>query len=115
VKAVFVEMPAFTRYRSTYLSDATFFALQQLLLNNPDAGALVPGAGGLRKLRFAEVERNKGKRGGIRVIYFWWQEGRQFWLFTLYGKSEMSNLSAQQTSALKKMIKTELSARQKLK
>jgi hypothetical protein len=115
VKAVFVEMPAFTRYRSTYLSDAAFLALQQLLLNNPDAGALIPGAGGLRKLRFADVERHRGKRGGLRVIYFWWQEGQQFWLFTLYGKGEMLDLSAQQTSALKMMIKAELSARQKLK
>ena len=115
MKAVFVEMPAFTRYRSTYLSDAAFSAIQQLLINNPDAGALIPGAGGLRKLRFADAERHRGKRGGLRVIYFWWQEGKQFWLFTLYGKGEMLGLSAQQTSALKKLIKAELRARQKLK
>jgi len=115
VKAVFIEMPMFTRYRSTYLDDTAFRVLQQLLINNPGVGALMPGTGGLRKLRFVDTNRHKGKRGGIRVIYYWWQAGKQFWLFTLYGKDEMVGLSAQQKVALKKMIKTELRARQKPK
>jgi hypothetical protein len=95
------------------IRESRILSATAILIHNPDAGALIPGAGGLRKLRVADVERNQGKRDGMRMIYFWWQEGKQFWLFTLYGKNEMSNLSAQQTSALKKMIKTELSARQK--
>jgi len=73
VKSVFVELPAFTRYRSKYLDEATFQELQQLLMNNPEAGSLIRGTGGLRKLRFADAGRRKGKRSGIRVIYFWWK------------------------------------------
>ncbi len=115
MKAVFIEMPAFSRYRFMYLDDAAFLTLQQLLINNPEVGTLMPGTGGLRKMRLADKDRHKGKRGGIRLIYFWWQAGRQFWLFTIYGKDEMVDLSAQQKSAFKKMIKTELRARQKPK
>ncbi|MGC2518267.1 MAG: hypothetical protein WA373_04070 [Burkholderiales bacterium] len=70
----------------------------------------IPGAGGLRKLRFADARRGKGKRGGLRVIYYWWDAGFQFWLFTLYDEDEMTDLTPQQRKALKEMIKTELDA-----
>ena len=55
---------------------------------NPEAGDVIPGTGGLRKLRFADERRGKGKRGGLRVIYYWWDPGSQFWLFTIYDKDE---------------------------
>ena len=51
----------------------------------PDAGDLIEGTGGLRKLRY-DARRGKGQRGGLRVIYYWWDGGLQFWLFTLYDK-----------------------------
>ena len=111
MKAVFVELPAFERYRSDYLDDDGFLALQNLLLKRPEAGDLIQDTGGLRKLRFADVRRGKGKRGGLRVIYYWWTSGLQFWLFTLYDKDEMSDLTAQQRKTLKAMIKAELEAR----
>jgi len=57
------------------------------------------------------VRRGKGKRGGLRVIYYLWVSGLQFWLFTLYDKDEMSDLTAQQRKTLKAMIKAELEAR----
>jgi len=60
---------------------------------DPEAGALIPGTGGLRKLRFADGRRGKGKRGGLRVIYYWWHAGLQFWLFTIYDKEELSDLT----------------------
>lgn len=69
------------------------------------------GTGGLRKLRHGDSRRGKGKRGGLRVIYYWWDGGRQFWLFTLYGKDEMADLNADEKKALKAMLKTELEAR----
>lgn len=113
MKAVFVELPAFERYRSDYLDDGAFLTLQNLLMQRPEAGDPIQDAGGLRKLRFADVRRGKGKRGGLRVIYYWWVTGLQFWLFTIYDKDEISDLTAQQRKALKTMIKTELEARRR--
>ena len=52
-------------------------------MKNPEAGDVIQGAGGLRKMRFADSRRGKGKRGGLRVIYYWWSGGMQFWLYTL--------------------------------
>jgi len=111
VKAVFVELPAFERHRADYLGDSGFARLQQQLMANPHAGDVIEGAGGLRKLRFADARRGKGKRGGLRVIYYWWSGGMQFWLYTLYGKDEMADLTAQQRGALRAMLKAELEAR----
>lgn len=111
MKAVFVELPPYERYRADYLDDDAFLRLQQLLILNPEAGALIPGTGGLRKLRFEDERRGKGKRGGLRVIYYWWDAGSQFWLFTVYNKDETSDLSKAQRETLKQMIKCELKAR----
>jgi hypothetical protein len=113
VKAVFVELPPFARYRADYLDDDAFLRLQQLLMLNPEAGVLIPGAGGLRKLRFADERRGKGKRGGLRVIYYWWDTDLRFWLYTLYDKDERSDLTKAQRDNLKQMIKNELEARRK--
>ena len=70
-------------------------------------------AHGLRKLRFGDIRRGKGKRGGLRVIYFWWEAGSLFWLFTVYDKDEMDDLTAKQRRDLKAMVKSELDARSK--
>jgi len=85
--------------------------LQATLMKSPEAGDLIEGTGGLRKLRFADVRRGKGKRGGLRVIYYWWHAGSQFWLYTLYDKDEQDDLSPRQRKALKAMLKLELEAR----
>jgi hypothetical protein len=111
MKGIFVELPAFERHRSTYLDDDAFLALQKLLMSYPEAGDPIPDTGGLRKLRVADARRGKGKRSGLRVIYYWWMAGFQFWLFTLYDKDEMADLTPQQCKALKAMIKAELQAR----
>jgi hypothetical protein len=113
VKAVFVELPAFERYRADYLDDEAFRDLQLSLMSDPEAGDTIMGTGGLRKLRFVDPRRGKGKRGGLRVIYYWWVSGSQFWLFTVYDKDELSDLTPLQRKALKKMMKTELEARRK--
>lgn len=113
MKAVFVELPAFERHRQAYLDDEGFLHLQNLLIREPEAGDVIPGTGGLRKLRFPDTRRNKGKRGGLRVIYYWWNGGSQFWLFTVYDKDEMTDLTPQQRNVLKAMLKAELSARRK--
>jgi len=66
VEATFIELPAFERHREDYLDDNGFRALQNLLMKHPEAGDLIPNTGGLRKLRFKDVRRGKGKRGGLR-------------------------------------------------
>ena len=111
MKALFVELPAFTRFRADYLDDERFRALQNELMAQPEKGDVIEGTGGLRKLRRPDPRRGKGKRGGLRVIYFWWADGRQFWLFTLYDKAEMDDLSAKEKGLLKDMLKRELEAR----
>lgn len=113
MKAVFVELPPFERYRADYLDDDGLLQLQRLLMRNPEAGAVIPGTGGLRKLRFVDERRGKGKRGGLRVIYYWWDANSQFWLFTVYDKDESSDLTKSQRETLKQMIKQELEARRK--
>lgn len=109
--AEFVELPAFERQRARYLDDTGFAVLQGELLRNPEAGEVIEGTGGLRKIRFADSRRGKGKRSGLRVIYYWWSVGAQFWLFPIYGKDEMVDLTPMQRRALKIMVKAELDGR----
>jgi len=111
VKALFVELPAFERHRSEYLDDEAFSALRVALMADPEAGDVIRDTGGLRKVRFADSRRGKGKRGGLRVIYYWWEPGRQFWLFTLYGKGDVSDLTAEQRKVVGEVLKAELKAR----
>lgn len=111
MKATFIELPPFERHRQSYLSDENFRELQQMFMKNPEAGDVIEGTGGLRKVRHADAKRGKGKRGGLRVIYYWWQTGKQFWLFTVYNKDEMDDLTAAQRKTLKDLLKQELEAR----
>lgn len=67
--------------------------------------------GGLRKIRMADEARSKGKRGGIRIIYYWCDVLAQFWLFTLYDKGESDDLTAAQRKSLKQRLGEEVSAR----
>jgi hypothetical protein len=111
MRALFVELPAFSRHRGEYLDDDGLRRLQLAMLTTPHAGDVIQGSGGLRKLRFPDVRRAKGRRGGLRVIYFWWSAGAQFWLFTLYGKDEVADLDPDERRLLRQMLKSELDAR----
>jgi hypothetical protein len=111
MRATFVEMPPFMRYRDQYLDDPAYRQLQLELMKNPVAGDVIAGTGGLRKLRFADRMRGKGKRGGLRVIYYWWVAADQFWLFTLYDKDEAGDLSVSERRALGAMLAREIEAR----
>lgn len=62
-------------------------------------------------MRFADARRGKGKRGGIRIIYYWWLGGGQFWLFTLYDKDEATDLSAEGRKGLKQRLEQEIRMR----
>lgn len=111
MKAVFKEMSTFERVRSNYFSEEEYSEFQKHLMNNPESGKVIVGTGGLRKIRWLDPSRGKGKRGGIRVIYYWFLEGRQFWLFTAYGKDEMEDLTKDQKKQLKKALQKETQAR----
>lgn len=113
MKGIFIEMPLFTRLLSEYLSDEAYKELQQALLEKPELGDVMPGTGGFRKMRWLDSRHGKGTRGGLRIIYYWLQEDRQIWFFTIYGKGELTDLSAKEKQALKMAIKAALAQRKK--
>jgi hypothetical protein len=98
----FVETKLFTRLVQEYLSDDEYSKLQQALLANPEVGAIIPGSGGIRKLRWGVAGR--GKRGGIRVIYFLRTRQGQIWMLTLYPKNVAENIPAHVLKQIKDEI-----------
>lgn len=108
-----IEAPAFTRYVSAYLDDDAYRRLQDELSNNPELGDVMPGTGGFRKLRWPDKRRGKGRRGGLRIIYYFFATDQQIWLMTLYDKNECSDLTAKEKKALQEAIDAELKSRQK--
>ena len=108
----FIESPAFTRYLSHYLDDQGYRELQIELVRNPHAGALMPGTGGFRKLRWADRRRSKGRRGGLRIIYYHFAGDQQIWMMALFDKGEASDLSPSQKKVLNSAIEAELEERE---
>ena len=98
----FVETKLFTRLVQEYLLDDEYSKLQQALLSDPEVGAVIPGSGGVRKLRWGVAGR--GKRGGIRVIYFLRTRQGQIWMLTLYAKNVAENISARVLKQIKDEI-----------
>ncbi len=107
----FVEAPGFTALVSDYLDDDEYRSLQVSLAGKPDAGDVMPGTGGFRKLRWGDRRRGKGKRGGLRVIYYHLEADDQIWLITLYDKGEMADLSPAEKRLLKTAIDAERAQR----
>ena len=98
----FVETKLFTRLVQEYLADDEYSQLQQALLANPEAGAVIPGSGGIRKLRWGLAGR--GKRGAIRVIYYLRTRQGQIWMLTLYAKNVAENIPAHVLKRIKDEI-----------
>jgi len=88
---IFIEASTFTKLLSSYLTDDEYQGLQAYLMQKPDAGDLVRGSGGVRKVRWASD--GKGKSGGVRVIYYWKKPNHEIWMLTIYSKSERSTIS----------------------
>jgi hypothetical protein len=109
----FLEAPAFSRYREDYLDDEGYRELQQALAGNPEEGDLIPGAGGVRKLRWRDSRRGKGKRGGLRIVYYCFLSDEEIWLLTLYSKDEASDLSRDEKTQLRKALEAERAARKR--
>ena len=88
----FIEATAFTKYVYDYLTEDEYLGLQSFLLQNPEAGKIVRGSGGVRKVRWAIT--GKGKSGGVRVIYYFKKQDDEIWLLTIYSKSEVESIPA---------------------
>ena len=88
----FIEASAFTKYVHAYLTDDEYLGLQGFLLKYPEAGKLIPGSGGVRKLRWAMA--GKGKSGGVRIIYYFKKQDDEIWFLTIYSKNEIKNIPA---------------------
>ena len=88
----FIEASAFTKYLYDYLSEEEYAGLQSFLLQYPEAGKVVRGSGGVRKVRWAMSGR--GKSGGVRVIYYFKKMDDEIWLLTIYSKNERETIPA---------------------
>ena len=97
----FIESPVFSQQIDDLLTGEEQRELQLNLLEKPDRGDLIKGSGGMRKLRFAGSGR--GKRGGIRIVYYLWHEGKTFMLLA-YPKNKQANLTPAQLKVIKTLI-----------
>ena len=95
----FIESRLFERSAREYLDDDSYSAMQAWLIESPEAGDLIPGSGGCRKLRWHIA--GKGKRGGVRVIYYVRLASGRFWLLTIYSKGMIENIPGHVLRALK--------------
>lgn len=89
---VFIETSIFTRLIDQYLTDDEYLGLQNFLLQYPEAGKTIRETGGVRKLRWAVS--GKGKRGGLRVVYYWKKRDDEIWFLTIYSKGEQETISS---------------------
>ena len=99
---IFIETPVFTRQITALVDDDDYADFQRELADDPEAGDLIPGTGGLRKIRMAA--KGHGKRGGARVIYYYFSSAAQIALLLAYAKNEAEDLTAAQKKVLKQVI-----------
>ena len=102
---VLIETPIFTRRIQSILADDEYRLLQAQLIQKPDAGKIIPGSGGLRKLRWSAS--GHGKRGGIRIIYYWFVSPEVVLMLFAYPKNETDDLTPDQVKQLKKIVEGE--------
>ena len=101
----FIETPIFTRAVVAMLKDDEYRLLQLALLERPKRGAVIRSCGGLRKLRWPLP--GQGKRGGLRVIYFWDETSETFYLLYVYPKNAQEDLTARQLQVLSRLVREE--------
>jgi mRNA-degrading endonuclease RelE of RelBE toxin-antitoxin system len=102
----FVETPVFTSSLRGLLSAEEYRQLQIALLLRPEQGAVIRGSGGLRKLRWGVAGR--GKRGGIRLIYYWEPADELFYMLYVYPKNVQDDLTPSQVRTLRRLVEEEL-------
>ncbi|MBF0328997.1 MAG: type II toxin-antitoxin system RelE/ParE family toxin [Nitrospirae bacterium] len=99
---LFVETKIFTRLLPDYLSDEEYKDFQTYLAANPVDGNIMQGTGGLRKARWKS--KGKGKRSGVRIIYYFHSAVDRIYLLTLYAKNEVTSLGPEECKALRKLV-----------
>ena len=99
---IFIESKIFEKLRESYLDDDSYHQLQDFLLEQPLAGDVISGTGGLRKLRWAS--KGKGKRGGVRTIYLYITQRSHIHLLTIYAKNEVTDLTTREKKMLKSIV-----------
>jgi len=102
---VIIETSVFTRLIQKLLTDEEYAKLQADLVRRPDAGVIIAGSGGLRKLRWGL--RGRGKRGGVRVIYYWAVSRDQLLMLLMYPKNVQDDLTPEQVQTLRRIVETE--------
>ena len=102
---VIIETSVFTRRVTALLSDDEYRELQATLVERPKAGSVIPGSGGIRKLRWRASGR--GKRGGARVIYYWATEQERILMLLIYAKNESEDLTRDQIKMLRYIVESE--------
>ena len=101
----FIESPNFTKAVADLLTDDEYRSLQTALLLRPEQGAPIKGGAGLRKIRWKQSGR--GKRGGARVIYYWYGEGDILYMVYAYSKSDQGDLAPAQVRQLARLVREE--------
>ena len=101
----FIETPLFSKIVARYLADDAYAELQAHLSEHPDSGDVIRGSGGVRKLRWGT--KGRGKRGGVRIIYYLKLTEGQIWLLTLYAKNVKETIPAQVLKKIKEAIDNE--------
>ena len=99
---VIVETPIFTKLISQIMNDDEYKELQEALIIKPDLGVVIKNSGGLRKVRWSVDGR--GKRGGVRIIYYWMTENEQLYMMYIFPKNTQENLTDAQTKALRQIV-----------
>ena len=99
---LFIETTVFTKYLSSHLDDDSYAVLQAFLSERPDAGDIIRGSGGIRKIRWRS--KGRGKRGGTRVIYYWLVQEEHIYLLTLYGKGVKDDLTPGERATWRKVV-----------
>src|SRR5438477_2275439 len=100
-----IQLSAFTaKWTKLRLTDDDLQALESLFIADAEAGDVIPGTGGLRKIRFAPPSWNSGKRGASRVIYAFIVAGQAVYLFTIYGKNEQSDLTPDEKKLFRRVL-----------
>lgn len=98
----FIETPTFTRRVLDLMIDDEYARLQHNLIQRPGSGKIIPGSGGIRKMRWKCS--GGGKSGGARVIYYWQVSANQIWLLLVYRKNEIDDLTKNQIKQLKQLV-----------